>query len=300
MNLEELIEKATRIQTRYDALRIRGEGWSGNARQGFEYNPREIEPEKARAFTPGGGLPTPTGGCCREDVCTVETQESCESDGGEYQGDGTDCEPNPCVVTGGCCRDGTCTTETRTECESDGGLYQGDGIECADPNPCFLGGCCQTVPGGGGPPDISCRNFVTPFECTGFGQCPPGYQCTYTGDGHNNCVYPTTCDPGGGCCIDGHCQELTYSACLEAGGGWYGNLDDCDILGEPCDIVMIMQLGDMASSVFTPIAGALGLDCYDPETGDLKPESNCAQRRQRWNEWGSELYDELFEPKKGD
>lgn len=59
-----------------------------------------------------------------------------------------------------------------------------------------------------------------------------------------------------------------------------------------------MKLGDTASKIFTPIAGVLGLDCYDPETGDLKPESGCAKRRQQWNEWGDELYDELFQDKK--
>lgn len=40
-----------------------------------------------------------TGACCRDGICTIETQASCESDGGEYQGDDTVCDPNPC---GGC------------------------------------------------------------------------------------------------------------------------------------------------------------------------------------------------------
>ncbi len=39
---------------------------------------------------------TVTGACCRDTECTIETQESCESDGGVYQGDGTVCDPNPC------------------------------------------------------------------------------------------------------------------------------------------------------------------------------------------------------------
>ncbi len=37
-----------------------------------------------------------TGACCRSGVCTIETQASCEADGGDYQGDGTPCDPNPC------------------------------------------------------------------------------------------------------------------------------------------------------------------------------------------------------------
>ena len=62
-----------------------------------------------------------------------------------------------------------------------------------------------------------------------------------------------------------------------------------------------MELGDIASSVFTPIAGALGMGCVDPETGQLIPDSPCDKRRQRWNDWGHEMFDELFQPKnKGD
>jgi len=37
-----------------------------------------------------------TGACCRDTDCTIETQASCEADGGVYQGDGTPCDPNPC------------------------------------------------------------------------------------------------------------------------------------------------------------------------------------------------------------
>ena len=86
-----------------------------------------------------GCVKAPTGACCRDDVCTVETQAHCEVDpgGGVYQGDGTDCDPNPCIPTGACCRGEVCTIETQAECEVDG-VYQGDGTDC-DPNPC--GGC---------------------------------------------------------------------------------------------------------------------------------------------------------------
>jgi hypothetical protein len=37
---------------------------------------------------------TVTGGCCRGETCTVEPQETCTD--GVYQGDYTDCFPNPC------------------------------------------------------------------------------------------------------------------------------------------------------------------------------------------------------------
>jgi hypothetical protein len=37
--------------------------------------------------------------------------------------------------------------------------------------------------------------------------------------------------------------------------------------------------GTMLSKVATPIARTLGLDCVDKTTGNLRPESKCAQRR---------------------
>lgn len=37
------------------------------------------------------------------------------------------------------------------------------------------------------------------------------------------------------------------------------------------------------SSVFTPIAGIVGMDCYDPVTQDLRPDSNCAKMRDDFN-----------------
>lgn len=40
-----------------------------------------------------------------------------------------------------------------------------------------------------------------------------------------------------------------------------------------------IKWGTVISSVATPIAGAMGLDCYDPATRDLRPESNCAKMR---------------------
>lgn len=88
------------------------------------------------------GPPTPaTGACCRGTDCTIETQASCESDGGVYQGDGTPCDPNPCS-TGACCTDGICTDGvTRDDCEGGGGLYLGNGSTC-EPVDCT---CCPIL-----------------------------------------------------------------------------------------------------------------------------------------------------------
>lgn len=45
-----------------------------------------------------------------------------------------------------------------------------------------------------------------------------------------------------------------------------------------------MKIGTAISKVATPIAGVLGLDCYDPFTRDLRPESPCARSRQALDE----------------
>jgi len=43
------------------------------------------------------------------------------------------------------------------------------------------------------------------------------------------------------------------------------------------------RLGDAFHVVAKPIAVALKLDCIDPDTKQLRPESKCAKRRARWN-----------------
>lgn len=55
-----------------------------------------------------------------------------------------------------------------------------------------------------------------------------------------------------------------------------------------------MKLGDAISSVATPIAGALGMDCVD-EQGQLRPESNCGRRKQWANNLGDAVWDFLWE-----
>lgn len=74
------------------------------------------------------------GACCLPgDVCSVLTQTECANQGGSYQGDGTSCSPDPCVVpTGACCfDDGSCQDLTEADCQLQGGTYEGDGTACA-------------------------------------------------------------------------------------------------------------------------------------------------------------------------
>lgn len=44
-----------------------------------------------------------------------------------------------------------------------------------------------------------------------------------------------------------------------------------------------LRLGDKVAAVATPTARVLRLDCIDPETKKLRPESGCAKRQRRWN-----------------
>jgi spore coat protein A len=75
---------------------------------------------------------TVQGACCNGSTCTLTTPAACIPPA-VYQGNGTTCSPNPCVVlTGACCaNDGTCTEVTQTTCTGSGGSYRGDGTTCA-------------------------------------------------------------------------------------------------------------------------------------------------------------------------
>ncbi|MFN8548299.1 MAG: hypothetical protein U0527_10145 [Candidatus Eisenbacteria bacterium] len=88
---------------------------------------------------PGPACPQPKGACCFEDgTCTVSTEEECLGNG-QYYGDGTICDPNPCPQPpghGACCLPtGECVITTADDCAAQGGDYQGDNTVC-DPNPC--------------------------------------------------------------------------------------------------------------------------------------------------------------------
>jgi hypothetical protein len=98
------------------------------------------------------------GACCYVDpqgipTCAVVTAAECAAIGGTYQGDGTSCNPNPCVPEpfGACCFEGaagpTCLVVTPSECANLNGTYFGDGSTC-DPSPCpDKPGQCEAVAG---------------------------------------------------------------------------------------------------------------------------------------------------------
>jgi len=110
---ESTIQTAKRFGTRENTGSTSGQTW---------------KPQLLVNYTPA----TVVGGCCQGAVCSVVTSAACAAAGSVYQGNGSSCSPNPCiVVSGACCANsGTCTEGTQTACVTAGGTYQGDGTTC--------------------------------------------------------------------------------------------------------------------------------------------------------------------------
>jgi len=165
------------------------------------------------------------GACCHpcDGTCTPNlTASQCAAIGGIYQGDLSDCSPNPCIARGACCDpcDGTCVeNQTVAQCSASGGIYQGNCSDCS-PNPCIKrGACCD-------PCDGTCQENVTPADCVAQGG-------TYQGD-CSDCS-PNPCVGRGACCdpCDGTCVEnQTAAQCSASGGIYQGNCSDCS--PNPC------------------------------------------------------------------
>jgi spore coat protein A len=111
-----------------------------NSRQN---NTASQRPKLTVNYTP----PAVTGACCSPgQVCEVVTAADCANQGGTFQGNGTDCIPNPCPPDpmGACCGTSTpwaCTFVTENACLGSGGTYQGDGTQCTAIEDPDVGGC---------------------------------------------------------------------------------------------------------------------------------------------------------------
>ena len=197
-----------------------------------------------------GECPEPTGACCGGSTCLDDvTEEYCVNAGGEFQGSDTLCEyecfitgaccmsydhcvdawtESACVAAGGswqgqdvlcseatgcllsnglCCAGGTCYELTEEECANSGGMFYGDNASC-EQGVCDYQACCI---------DSDCY-MADPSACVYYGGTvgPPGEYCNSM-----SCKAP----PTGACCMWWHeCLDtLTESACLDAGGSWYGH-----------------------------------------------------------------------------
>ncbi|QOJ15519.1 MAG: proprotein convertase P-domain-containing protein [Planctomycetia bacterium] len=159
-----------------------------------------------------------TGACCLPEApgcIDGVTQAQCQNAfGGVYQGDFSDCVPNPCPQpTGACCLEGgTCVIRTLAECQAIEGEYQGDGSGCT-PNPCVqpVGACCFA--------DGSCliRNAA---DCGSQGG-------SYQGDGSGCTPNPCPQPPTGACCRGSNCVIDTQAGCDFVGGDYRGDGSSC-------------------------------------------------------------------------
>lgn len=75
--------------------------------------------------------------CFPDGSCMMLEQAECEAGGYLFLGGPCDQADCPQPATGACCRDEVCVDGiTQDQCEADGGVYQGDGSTC-DPDPCI-------------------------------------------------------------------------------------------------------------------------------------------------------------------
>ncbi len=162
--------------------------------------------------------PAPMGACCLVDqgVCVVMTEADCVGQSGEYQGDDTDCDPNPCVIPSqACCFGPDCLVLPPAECLAEGGTVYAE-LVC-DPNPCppvIEMACCLE--------DGSCAAVQTAEECQAAGgSLYPDVTCSTPGFA---CPVPIAA-----CCLDydEQCHLLTEAECLAGGGEWHEGMD-CD------------------------------------------------------------------------
>lgn len=86
------------------------------------------------------------GACCLPNgSCQITDRDSCAAQQGQYQGDGSGCDPNPCPPPpGACCLPtGACVIVSRDDCAGQGGTFIGEGTSC-NPDPCGVeGACCR-------------------------------------------------------------------------------------------------------------------------------------------------------------
>ncbi|MCP4593169.1 MAG: lamin tail domain-containing protein [bacterium] len=148
------------------------------------------------------------GACCQGETCSVEYPDVCTNGGGIYKGDGTTCDPNPCIPRGACCLpDGSCQEdETEDDCLALGGTWNGEDticmdiaafVACLDPD----GGPDMPVPAGCDAWDLDTSLSVDLGDFALLQQqiCVP--------------------DPVGACCRpNGECIEINEFDCADAYG----------------------------------------------------------------------------------
>ncbi|MBT8485578.1 MAG: hypothetical protein KJO43_08355, partial [Phycisphaerae bacterium] len=159
------------------------------------------------------------GACCAPDgTCEVATAAGCAFSGGVFQGDGTNCDPNPCPQPmGACCfDDGSCTVDEGVVCVDAGGVFQGDGTTCATVTCPQPGACCL--------PDGACTQSMV----LGGADCAGAYQ------GDDTTCAMVTCPQPGACCLpDGSCVLSAVVGGGDCEGAYQGDGTECETVECP-------------------------------------------------------------------
>ena len=160
-----------------------------------------------------------TDGSCLDGESSM-TEEACASLGGEFEGEGTECDNIECPQpTAACCfLPNGCVNLDEDNCALADGFWQGLGTTC-DEIDCFaIGACCD--------PLGACTDDTSPDDCAALGG---EFQ------GTNTVCDDTVCPaPIGGCCLaNGSCLELIEDDCGQIpGSDWSGALTNCDDVNE--------------------------------------------------------------------
>ncbi len=184
------------------------------------------------------------GACCSGTSCTITTSAGCS---GDYQGNGTDCDPNPCgSPTGACCKSSgdniVCFPDLHeVDCTAGGGYYLGDNSTC-NGSPCSdagIGACCY---GCTNPCTLTTHDGCPPNVNGGDGWLGAGLSCESFG--FENICCPNLPDAQD-CCVAGTFAGCFAGSCSDVGGcPW-----PCSPDGSPCSCVGIpfdaeSQFGD--------------------------------------------------------
>ncbi|MCH7527258.1 MAG: hypothetical protein IID39_07465 [Planctomycetes bacterium] len=151
-----------------------------------------------------------TGACCLDSGDCIDgvSAAQCAAQGGDYQGDGTDCESVNCVQA--CCLPtGQCADVTVEFCIAGSGVPQGAGSDCGSTDCPLTGACCLD--------SGDCIDAVTSDECIAQGGA-------YQGD--NTDCESTTCRQA--CCLPEGCADVTVDFCTQSDGEPQGAGTECD------------------------------------------------------------------------
>ncbi|MBD3162146.1 MAG: hypothetical protein GF346_07520, partial [Candidatus Eisenbacteria bacterium] len=163
-------------------------------------------------------IETPTLEACCDDYgfCQMLLADDCIGEGGTPQGEGTDCDPNPCPepdLQACCFLDGSCFLLIEQDCLDAEGVPQGEGTDC-DPNPCEQTGQACCLPG-------EVCIVWDPQDCSDSGGTPQG-------EGTDCDPNPCGPEPEACCLADGFCVLYSPSNCTTFGGEPQGQGTVCD------------------------------------------------------------------------